>query len=113
GGWLAFHAWPLNMSRIMIGNILVPLAAVAIVLVAGRSRWPWRRRAVLAGLIAGVSQYGYAAALQLPVLAGMALWGLAPASDRRRVRVQSAGLAVLLALACVAPYRLVYGGLWS
>ena len=25
-GWLAFHAWPLNMSRIMIGNMCHPVS---------------------------------------------------------------------------------------
>ena len=100
GIWLAIDPWALNMSRIMIGNILVPLAGVAIVLVCFNSRVGLVARATIAGTIAGASMYGYAAAAQLPALGAAALW--LSGAGRARNRAVAAALSVAVAAAIAA-----------
>ena len=99
GAWMACHPWSLHVSRFMMGNVLVPAGGAAVVLAALRgSRLV---RAAVAGAVAGVSVFGYAAALHLPLVASAAVWWFPPwpASIRRRALAASVALAV--SAACV------------
>jgi len=111
--WLAFHPWPVNLSRMLMANILVPLAGVAIVLTAGVASLPLIWRAVIAGGLAGISLYGYAAALQLPVVAALAIWLLAPRGESKGRRLACVAASLTTAGAVFAPVNLLMPGFWG
>lgn len=111
GAWMATHPWPLNMSRIMIGNILVPLAGAGVVLLCLQRRWRPSGRGVASGLVSGASMYGYAAAAQLPLLGPAVIWLSGGTSPRERARAMV--ISIVVAAAVVLPYRIVYPDLWG
>jgi tetratricopeptide (TPR) repeat protein len=111
--WLAFHPWPLNLSRLLMANILVPLAGVAIVLAAAAKSLPLPWRAVITGGIAGISLYGYAAALHLPWLAALAVWLFAPRGTPAVRRLGWAAVALAIAAVASAPVKLLMPGFWG
>lgn len=111
--WLVAHPWELHLSRVMLGNVSVPLAGAAIILVAGWGGGAPAIRAGLAGGIAGIAVWGYAAALALPPLALLAVW-LLPAS-RRPVRRRLRDLLICggVALVIAAPTAVLAPGMWE
>jgi hypothetical protein len=113
GAFLAWHPWLLHQSRMSHGSILTPVMAALILLVATSPGISFRWRGILAGLVAGVNIYGYAASYQLPFLGALALL-LVPgrgASWRER------GVAILLVLGISAafafPADMVMPGYWG
>ncbi len=108
-GWLVLHPWELHLSRIMMGNVSVPLAGAAIVFVAGVARWSPVVRGALSGSLAGVAVWGYAAALALPGLAAAAVWLLSP--HRQRARCLAACVAASVVIA--APTLVLAPGMWE
>ena len=67
--WMIAHPWPLHLSRLYVFAVMVPLLGLILVLVGTRRKWRWYTRASLAGMVAVLGIYGYAAALHLVFLA--------------------------------------------
>jgi hypothetical protein len=88
----------------------VALAGAAIVWVVVQGRWRLAVRAAMAGAIAGLSVWGYAAALFLPVLAVAAVLLAEREPLRRRVMGAVLALAVASAIAVPAACR---SGMWA
>ena len=109
-GWLAAAPWPMHLSRLLLGNLTVALAGAAIVWVVVQGRWRLGVRAAIAGAIAGISVWGYAAALFLPALAVAAVL-LADRENLRR-RVMGAAVALAVASAIAAPAA-TQSGMWA
>jgi len=110
---LVFHPWAIHMSRVTMGNILVPAAGAAVVIIAGFTRLSLLWRAAAAGAITGIALYGYAGALQLPIVGILAIFLLSGRETLVPRRLRALAVFAAVTIAVIAPYRLFSPGLFD
>jgi len=113
GLFLAWHPWLLHQSRMSLGHILTPAMAFVLLLVITSRNMTFRRRGIIAGLIAGVNMYGYAASYHLPFLGLVAMLLVPESGEGRRERIKAAMLVPLIAAAFAVPASLMMHGYWG